>query len=326
MTDIAKRKSQHIELAAQAESQASNSPFENYRLPYVALPEIALSDVSTEVTLVGKTLAQPLIIASMTGGSEHGRAINTHLAMAAEKHRVALGVGSQRIALENSDAEDTFRLVRKHAPTTVIFANMGAVQLNYGRGVEDYQRVVDMIEADALYLHLNPLQEAIQPEGDTNFSGLLKKIAHLVAHVSVPVFVKEVGHGIDRASAERLIAVGVRGIDVAGVGGTSFAWIEAQRQKRAAYTEWFKECGVPTDVALQGVADLGSDSVHIVASGGVRTPIDALKARMLGARFYSAAQPFLAPALTSVEAVEEVITSWHQGLRIGLFAMGETQW
>ncbi|HYF10242.1 MAG TPA: alpha-hydroxy-acid oxidizing protein, partial [Candidatus Paceibacterota bacterium] len=162
MADIEKRKIKHIELASLPESQMGGDAFARYRLPYRALPEISLGNVDTRTELLGKTLSQPLIIASMTGGSEHARLINTRLARAAEKHQVALGVGSQRIALENPEAEATFKLVRELAPSAVIFANMGAVQLNYGRATEDYQRVVDMIRADALYLHVNALQEAIQ--------------------------------------------------------------------------------------------------------------------------------------------------------------------
>jgi isopentenyl-diphosphate delta-isomerase len=326
MSDIQKRKSQHIELAAREESQAGFNPFDAYQLPYVALPECSLDDVSTETTLLKKTLSQPLIIASMTGGSEHARMINTNLAIAAEKHRVALGVGSQRVALENTDAEDTFKLARKYAPTAVLFANMGAVQLNYGRGIEDYQRTVDMIEADALYLHLNPLQEAIQPEGDVDFSGLVKKIEKLVKKVSVPVYVKEVGHGIDKESAKQLIAAGVQGIDVAGVGGTSWAWIEAQRKNSPQFSEWFKEFGIPTDESLQEVASLKKKNVCIIASGGVRSPIDGLKARALGADYYSAAKPFLHAALESAEAVDDLLTTWRRGLQIALFVSGMKGW
>lgn len=326
MSDIQARKKKHVELSIKPEAQMSLNPFEKYRLPYVALPEIALNDVSTEVTLLGKKLSQPLIIASMTGGSEHARTINTNLALAAEKHKVALGIGSQRIALEREEARETFRLVRQLAPHAVLFANMGVVQLNYGRGIEDYQRVVDMIEADALYLHINPLQEAIQPEGDTDFSGLLKKIEKLTKKISVPVFAKEVGHGIDAKTAKKLMAAGVKGIDVAGTGGLSWAWIEAQRANNDAFAEWFKEYGIPTDECIKAIAKIQKKNVSVVASGGIRSPIDALKTHALGADYYSAATPFLHAALESSEEVEKLITTWQRGLRIALFTAGLQTW
>ena len=197
MSDIVDRKKQHIELAQRDDSQMKELPFSNYRLPYKALPEIDLANVDTTTTLFNKQLSQPLIIASMTGGEAHAKTINTHLAKAAQEAGVAIGVGSQRVALEVKEARASFEIVRKHAPDAVVFANLAGVQLNYGYNISHYQAVVDMVEADALYLHLNPLQEAIQPEGDTDFSGLKDKIADLVSTLKVPVFIKEVGHGLD---------------------------------------------------------------------------------------------------------------------------------
>ncbi len=325
--DIEKRKGDHIRLCLDPRSQADLSVFEKYALPYTALPEMALGDVDTSVKLFGKTLQTPLIIASMTGGSEHGRAINTNLAIVAEKCGVALGVGSQRIGLEKQDAADTFRLVRKHAPNAVIIANMGAVQFNYGHVVESYRQVVDMIEADALYLHLNPLQEALQPGGDTDFRGLLKKIEQLVQKVGVPVLVKEVGHGISGAVARRLFDVGVLGVDVAGVGGTSYAWVEAERSRNQDFAEWFKTIGIPTDQAIAEADKARTDKDQLViASGGLRGPVDGLKARVLGADLFSAAVPFLKPAMDSPEAAVAAVENWQQGLRVAMFASGAKNW
>lgn len=325
--DIQARKGDHIRLCLDERSQAAQHVFDKYQLPYTALPEMSLDDIDTSFTLLGRQLKAPMVVASMTGGSEHGRAINTNLAIAAEQCGVALGVGSQRIGLEKQDAKDTFELVRKHAPNAFIIANMGAVQLNYGHSVESYQKIVDMIQADALYLHLNPLQEALQPGGDTDFRGLLAKIERLVKRISVPVFVKEVGHGISTEVATQLFAAGVRVVDTAGVGGTSYAWVEAERARNNAFAEWFKVYGVPTDQSVVAVAGARtSDDQLVIASGGIRSPLDGLKAHALGADLFSAAVPFLQPAMDSPESVIEVLENWKQGLRVVMFASGVKNW
>lgn len=325
--DITSRKGDHIKLCLNPESQGDRSAWERYALPYSALPETSLDAVDTSYKLCGTQLKLPLIVASMTGGSEHGRAINTNLAIAAEATGVAMGLGSQRIGLEKQDALDTFKLVRRHAPNAFILANMGAVQLNYGHGIESYQRVVDMVQANALYLHLNPLQEALQPGGDTDFRGLLDKIHELTAQVNVPVFVKEVGHGISGEVAKALFAAGVAGVDVAGVGGTSYAWVEATRAHNPDFAAWFKGFGMPTDQAVAQVAAARTDRARpIIASGGMRSPLDGLKARALGADLFSAAVPFLRPAMESAEAVVQTIENWHKGLRVAMFAAGVGTW
>jgi isopentenyl-diphosphate delta-isomerase len=324
---IAKRKQAHVDLCLDPASQTNpqGELFADVVLPYQALPELNLADVSTETTLFDKKLQQPLIVASMTGGVAHAKTINANLAEAAEACGVAMGVGSQRIALELDDARESFALVRSHAPNAVIFANMGAVQLNYGRTVADYQAVVDMIQADALYLHINPLQEAIQLEGDTNFAGLLPKIEELVKKISVPVFAKEVGHGLDVATAQALINGGVAGIDCAGVGGTSWAWVEAKRAENPDFEDWFADFGAKSDTLLKEYAHLKGDVIKVM-SGGLRTPLEALKARTCGADLYSMAQPFLAPALESPEAVANVIRNFERGLKIALFTCGWSSW
>jgi isopentenyl-diphosphate Delta-isomerase len=325
--DIDQRKGDHIRLCLDPRSQVNLPVFDKYRLPYTALPEASLDEVDTSFELCGKRLKAPLLIASMTGGSEHGRTINTNLAVAVEQCGVAMGLGSQRIGLEKQDAQDTFKLVRKYAPTACIVANMGAVQLNYGHTIDSYQRIVDMVEADALYLHLNPLQEALQPGGDTDFRGLLKKIQKLVAAMPVPVFVKEVGHGISADVAEKLFGVGVQAVDVAGVGGTSYAWVEAERSQNQEFATWFKAVGIPTD---QSIIEAAGKKIHsqqlVIASGGVRSPLDGLKAHALGADLFSAAVPFLAPAMESSEAVIAVIENWRQGLKVAMFTAGVQNW
>lgn len=323
MTDIVSRKSQHLELSQNPAAQTLLSPFSLYKLKYKALPEIDLSSVDTGINLSAKRLSQPLIIASMTGGSEHALQINQNLAVACEKMQVAMGVGSQRVALENAQAEGSFKIVRKNAPTAFIFANIGGVQLNYGVGVTEVQRLIDMVEADALYIHLNPLQEALQPNGDANFSNLLGKIKDLVKQAGIPVYVKEVGHGLDIDTCEKLIDAGVSGLDVAGVGGTSWAWIEAQRANNLNFSEWFKDFGYQTDYVLKQLAKF-KNKVKLVASGGVRSPVDGLKGLALGAHYYSAAQPFLLAALQGEDAVVELVKNWQEGLKIAMFCCGLT--
>ncbi len=322
MSDIQARKQQHLVLAMDERSQGNLDLWKEVGLPYKTLPEINLADVDTAVNLLGKKINQPLIIGSMTGGSEHAAQINTNLAIAAEQMRVGLGVGSQRVALEKADAKKTFELVRKYAPTTVVFANMGAVQLNYGHTVESYKRVVDMISADGLYLHINPMQEALQPEGDTNFEFLISKIEKLVKEIGVPVFAKEVGGGIDVESARKLVNVGVAGIDVAGVGGTSWTWIEGMRRQNDRLTSWFSDAGYRTDELLPKIRK-ECPEVMLVASGGVRSPIQGLKAMIMGANYYSAARPFLGPAMDSAEEVVRLVADWESGFRIALFGTGK---
>lgn len=325
--DIQSRKGDHIRLCLDPRSQASRSVFDAYRLPYTALPELFLEDVDISYDLMGKILQAPLMIASMTGGSEHGRVINTNLAIAAETCGVAMGLGSQRIGLEKQDAKSTFELVRKHAPNAFIVANMGAVQLNYGHDVDSYRKIIDMVQANALYLHLNPLQEALQPGGDTDFRNLTDKIRRLVDAIDIPVFVKEVGHGISAEAAGRLFDAGVIAIDVAGVGGTSYAWVEAERSHNDAFAEWFKEFGIPTDQSIIQVVGAKTKAAQIaIASGGVRSPLDGLKSRALGADLFSAAVPFLKPAMESPEAIIEVIENWKRGLRVAMFASGAKNW
>lgn len=325
MSDIEQRKEDHIKLSLDTSSQGQENPFEKYRLPYTALPEIDLESVSTETVLFGKKLSQPLIISSMTGGTAHAATINTNLAIAAEASNVALGVGSQRIAIEKEEVIKTFKLARDNAPNAVIFANIGAIQLNNGLGIKDFKKAIDMIEADGLYLHVNPLQEALQPGGDTNYSGLMNKIGNLVSSIGVPVFVKEVGHGIDEETAKKLFDLGVAGIDVAGVGGTSYGWIEAKRADNNDYASWFKDVGVPTDLAIIGAAKHKKNRL-VVASGGLRDPVSAVKARALGADFYAMATPLLEYAIKDPDETTMYVENFRRGVQIAMFTCGVDSW
>ena len=248
------RKREHIEtvLSENVAAKGVTSGFERYFFEHVALPELDLDAVDLSSELFGKRLEAPYLISSMTGGAQRARDINLRLAEAAQEYRIAMAVGSQRAGLENDDLAESYQ-VRAVAPDILLFANIGAVQLNYGFGVDEARRAVDMIEADALFLHLNPLQEAVQPEGDRNWHGLFDKIEALIRGISVPVAVKEVGNGISAAVARRLADCGVTAIDVAGAGGTSWSEVEAHRQPDALTREVahaFAGWGIPTALAL----------------------------------------------------------------------------
>jgi isopentenyl-diphosphate Delta-isomerase len=325
MADIQTRKQQHVELALEEGSQGGGDAFLTFKLPYKCLPEIDLKDVDTSTMLFGKKINQPLIIGSMTGGVAFAKTLNINLATAAEECKVALGVGSQRAALEKPEMKETYTVVRKYAPTAVIFANMGAVQLNYGRTVEDYKAVVEMVEADGLYLHINPMQEALQPEGDTNFSNLKFKIYNLKRAIKVPIFVKEVGSGLDVETCKDLIEMGIEGIDTAGVGGTSWTWIDGKRSGNENLTSWFADFGYTTEELVTELAKI-KGKAKLVASGGIRNPIQGLKAHLLGADYYSAARPFLEPAMKSSEEVIKLIRDWERGLKIAMFGCGIKRW
>ena len=313
------RKAEHIRLALDARMQLGTSPFDEYSFGHEALPELDMAEIDTSVEFLGRRLAAPLLISCMTGGTESAGLINRNLAAGAERTAVAVGVGSQRKALEDPGKADTFR-VRAVAPTVPLLANLGAVQLNYGMGVRECRQAVDMIQADALVLHLNPLQEAIQPEGQCNFAGLLPKIGEVVRAVGVPVVAKEVGSGLSARAARDLAGQGVRILDTAGVGGTSWARIEAARANDVEIGEIFAGWGLPTPLSIQEVRQV--PDVTVIASGGIRNGVDAAKAIALGADLVGMAWPFLAPAMESPEKVAEKVRRFVQELKISMFCLG----
>ena len=317
VTPIGSRKAEHIRINLEEDVRSRLSTgLEHYRFVHQALPEIDLQAVDTSLTLFGRRLGAPVLISSMTGGTAEAARINQNLAQAAQKHRVALGVGSQRAALEHPELADTFR-VRHLAPDILLFANLGAVQLNYGYTVDHCRRAVEMIEADALILHLNPLQEALQPEGNTRFSGLLRKIEAVCRALEVPVVVKEVGWGISEHTARLLAEAGVAAIDVAGAGGTSWSQVEMHRapteglrRLAAAFVDW----GIPTAESLLA-ARRGAPDLPLFASGGLRTGIDIAKTIALGAALGGMAGRLLHVAAQSPEAVDEALTLVIAALR-----------
>lgn len=313
------RKAEHIRLALDARMQLGTSAFDSYVFGHEALPEIDMAEIDTSVEFLGRRLAAPLLISCMTGGTDAAGAINRNLAAGAESTGVAVGVGSQRKALEDPAKADTFR-VREVAPSVPLLANLGAVQLNYGMGVRECRQAVDMIQADALVLHLNPLQEAIQPEGQCNFANLLPRIGEVVRELGVPVVAKEVGSGLSTRAAQSLAEQGVRILDTAGVGGTSWARIEAARAGDVEIGEIFAGWGLPTPRSIQEVRQV--PDVTVIASGGIRNGLDAAKAIALGADLVGMAYPFLAPALESPEKVADRVRRFVQELKICMFCLG----
>lgn len=320
-----RRKADHIRINLEENVQFSSltNGFESYRLIHQALPEVDLAEVDTGVTLLGKPLRLPLLISSMTGGTEAAGVINRNLAQGAQACGIAMGLGSQRTGLEQAETADTFR-VRGVAPDILLFANLGAVQLNYRYTVDQCRRAVEMIEADALILHLNPLQEALQADGDWNWKGLLAKIEAVCRTVGVPVVAKEVGWGISEGTARRLAEAGVAAVDVAGAGGTSWSEVEYHRaptDELRRLAKAFADWGIPTAEALL-MAGRGAPGLPLIASGGMRNGIEAAKALALGATAVGIASPFLRAAAASTEEVIATIEQFAAELRTAMFCAG----
>ncbi len=320
-----RRKADHIRINLEEDVQFPNltAGFERYRLSHQALPELDLRAVDTGVDLLAKRLKVPLLISSMTGGTAAAAEINRNLARGAQARGVAMGLGSQRAGLEQAEVIYTFR-VRDVAPDILLFANLGAVQLNYRYTVDHCRRAVEMIEADALILHLNPLQEALQADGNWNWGGLLDKIAETSASLGVPIVVKEVGWGINERVARQLKGAGVFAIDVAGAGGTSWSEVESHRaatESLRRLAKAFADWGIPTAEALVETRR-GAPDLPLIASGGVRTGIEAAKALALGATAVGIASPFLRAAATSTEDVVAAIDQFAAELRIAMFCSG----
>jgi len=329
VTGTTTRKDDHIRINLEEDVQfrGLTTGLEQYRFEHNALPDLNLSDVSITTHLFDKTLAAPLLISSMTGGTERAKLFNRTLARAAQVTNIAMGLGSMRAALERPETVHTFQ-VRDVAPDIFLFANLGAVQLNYGYGVDHCRRVVEIAQADALILHFNALQEAVQPEGDTDFAGLLKKVEAVCRVLDgdggVPVIAKEVGWGFSSSNVWDLFNAGISGIDVAGAGGTSWSQVEMHRaptptQARvaAAFIDW----GIPTAQAIVNAHNL-IPGKPIIASGGLRDGVDIAKCLALGATLGGMAGPFLKAADQSAEAVIELINELTREIRIVLFATG----
>ncbi len=324
-TDINVRKTEHIRLCLTDHVEGVNKTtgLEGISFIHNALPEINFNDIQLNTTFLNKSLNAPFLVSSMTGGSELASKININLAKASEMKGWAIGLGSTRALLESKAHEDSF-LIRKHAKSVPLIANIGAVQFNYGYGVEECQRIVDMTEADSLVLHLNSLQEVVQDGGDLNFEQLLPKIEEVCKKLTVPVGVKEVGFGIDGIVAEKLYNVGIAFIDVAGAGGTSWSQVEKLRSKdplRKAAAEAFNSWGLPTKDCIVSVRSK-LPTTPIVASGGMKTGLDAAKAITIGADIVGFARTLLQAATESVESVINIMDQIELEMKMAMFGIG----
>jgi isopentenyl-diphosphate delta-isomerase len=324
LTKTQRRKKEHLELCLDTESVSSltSTGLERYRFLHNALPELDIDELDLSTEFLGKRLKAPLLISSMTGGFDLARKVNRNLAAAAEQLGIAMGVGSQRVAIEEPAAQISFQ-VRDVAPNILLLSNLGAVQLNYGYTVEHCRRAVAMINADGLILHLNVLQEAVQPEGNRNFKGLAEKIAAICRDLTVPVIAKEVGNGISVDVAKRLQRAGVRAIDVAGKGGTSWFAVEAQRALKIGQpaNDTFADWGIPTEEAIVSIRE-ALPEMPLIASGGIRSGLDIAKSIALGADLAALGQPLLASALESGAKVVEFLSRVIQELKISMLCVG----
>ncbi|MEW6400831.1 MAG: type 2 isopentenyl-diphosphate Delta-isomerase [Chloroflexota bacterium] len=321
---IDQRKADHIKINLEQDVRSAlTTGLENYHFIHEALPELDLNRIDTTLSLFGKTLSAPILVSSMTGGTEEAGTINLRLAEAAQEMGLAMGVGSQRTAIEIPEQAASFQ-VRRVAPDILLFANLGAVQLNYGYGIDECRKAVDMIQADALYLHLNPLQEAVQDAGDTNFEGLARKIEEICRKLEVPVIAKEVGWGISERTAKLLANCGVQAIDVAGAGGTSWSQVEMHRapdeftrQLAATFIGW----GIPTAESILNVKK-AVPNMTIFASGGIKDGLDIAKCIALGARLGGMAGNFLKAAAVSTEKAVDMMKLTKRQIEVTMFACG----
>jgi isopentenyl-diphosphate Delta-isomerase len=319
------RKIQHITLCANEDVEHSNRNhgFFDVELPVVALPERAWDDISTSTTFLGRTFNAPIVITGMTGGVDQGTIINERLARAATDHNIPMGVGSQRLALENDAHADIFR-VKKKFPNIFLIGNIGIGQLRSKNYIDLCERAVQMISADALAVHVNVLQELIQVEGDRDFTGLIDKIGHIASKLSVPLIVKEVGVGLDTVTAQRLFDAGIRCMDVGGAGGTSWAHIEGLRakdpiiQRRGAI---FRNWGIPTAKALRDLRRALPDA-SIIATGGIRDGLTILKALHTGANMAGIGLPLMRAALQGPESASELVGAFIDELKIAKMCSG----
>lgn len=327
MTKVApinQRKADHIKINLEQDVRSAlTTGLEKFSFIHEALPELDLAEVDTTLNLFGKKLRAPILISSMTGGTEEAGMINLRLAEAAQAEGIAMGLGSQRAAIEHPDKAATFQ-VRKVAPDVLLLANLGAVQLNYGYGLDECRRAVDMIEADALILHLNPLQEAVQEGGDTNWKGLAKKIEKVCKKIGVPVIAKEVGWGISKKTAKLLVECGVSAIDVAGAGGTSWSQVEMYRapdeftrKLAASFIGW----GIPTAESIQMVKK-AAPGTKIFASGGIKDGLDIAKSIALGATLGGMAGQILKAAAVSAEETAQALQLARRQIQVTMLNTG----
>jgi len=323
-----KRKADHIRISLNQNVQAKKitTGFEDIYFVHKALPEIDKQEIDLSTTVFNHKFSAPLIVGAITGGTPEASKINATIAEAVEELGLGMGVGSQRAAIEDKKLEKTFTIARKKAPTAFLIANIGGVQLVHGYGLKEVKKAIEMIDADAIAIHLNPLQEAIQPEGQANFKGVLKKIAEITKELEKPVIAKETGAGMAAEEAKMLETAGVKGIDISGAGGTSFAAVEYYRtkekvnilQRRLGSVFW--DWGIPTAVSIVEVSQ--TVKIPIIASGGIRNGVEIVKALALGANLTSLSQPILQTAIKGVKETKEMLSLLMEELKNTMFLVG----
>ena len=320
------RKAEHIRICLneKAHARKATAGFEDIQFIHRALPEVNKKKIDVSTTVFGHKFSAPLIVGAMTGGTAEAARINGAIAEAVETLQLGMGVGSQRAAIENPKLEKTFAIARKKAPTAFLIANIGGVQLVNGWGVKEVKRAVEMIDADAVAVHLNALHEAVQPEGQTRFKGVLEKIGEIAGELDKPVIVKETGAGIAAEDAKRLEKAGVNAIDVGGTGGTSFAAVEYYRSEvnslKHLLGDVFWDWGIPTVVSLAETTQ--AVKIPVIASGGVRNGTDIAKSLALNACLASVSQPALKTAVKSAKATETMLSLLMEELRTVMFLVG----
>jgi isopentenyl-diphosphate delta-isomerase len=294
-SNTSSRKKEHLELCLTNEVSfhSKSSGFELYDFKHYAATEINVKEINFSAKLFKKKIDYPFLISCMTGGTSEADNINAQLSIVAKELNIPIGVGSQRQALEDENYNNSFKIVRENAPSIPVLSNIGAAQVVQFSSIDPINRIIDMIEADALVIHINPLQELLQKEGETNFKGLIKKIRSVAKKIKIPVIVKEVGAGISAEVAERLLIAGVKGIDVAGAGGTSWAGVELLRNKKNT-NNYFWDWGLPTSYCIREVYKLKKkNKFTLIGSGGINSPVEAAKAFALGADIVASARQIL---------------------------------
>jgi isopentenyl-diphosphate Delta-isomerase len=322
------RKAEHISICLTEKAQARKvtAGFEDIHFVHKALPEVDKEKLDLSTTLFGHKFSAPLIVGAMTGGTAKATQINAAIAEAVERLQLGMGVGSQRAAVENRKLEQTFAVARKKAPNAFLIANIGGVQLVRGYGLKEVKKAVEMIDADAVAVHLNALQEAVQPEGQTSFKGILSKIAELSGELDKPVIIKETGAGIAAEDAKKLEAAGVKAIDIGGTGGTSFSAVEYYRTREKQNSvqhflgDVFWDWGIPTTVSL--VETTQTVKIPVIASGGVRSGMDIAKAIALNASLASVSQPALHAAVKGLKDTEKLLSLLIEEIRNVMFLVG----
>jgi len=322
---ISNRKKEHIELCLtdKVSFKEKTNGFEFYDFKHFAITEVIPDEINFQTKFLGKKINYPFLISCMTGGTVEAESINAKLALAAEQLKIPVGVGSQRQALENDNLLSTYKIIRKNAPTVPVLANIGAAQIVQQKN--NLSKLVEMIEADALVIHINPLQELLQPEGEPNFKCLIKNIEKIVKKISVPVIAKEVGSGVSFEAAKKLLEVGIKGIDVAGAGGTSWAGVELLRKKETSENV-FWDWGLPTSYCIKEIFKLKKKyKFSLIGSGGINSGIEAAKAFALGSDLVASARTILQTLdKNDVNGVVELIENWFSTVRNVMFLTGSS--